>query len=49
MVGLSFFGFLEIDPVPTSMAMPPLFLISLFQVPIAMFIHIYLIARIRNS
>lgn len=49
MVGVSFFGIVNISPAPTLMAMPPLTLISIFQVPLAMFIHIYLIARIRKS
>ncbi len=49
MVGLSFFGIVNLSPAPTSMAMPPLTLISTFQVPLAMFIHIYLIARIRKG
>jgi hypothetical protein len=49
MVGVSFFGVMNIFPAPTLMAMPPLTLISIFQVPLAMFIHIYLIARIRKN
>lgn len=48
-VGLSFLGMISIAPAPASMGMPPLTLISIFQVPLAMFIHIYLIARIRKS
>ena len=48
-VGLSFFGLIRISPAPTPMGLPPLTLISIFQVPIAMFIHIYLINRIKNS
>ncbi|WP_373520839.1 hypothetical protein [Aquiflexum sp.] len=48
-VGLSFFGLISVSPALTPMGLPPLTLISIFQVPIAMFIHIYLINRIKNS
>ncbi len=48
-VGLTFFGLMSVSPAPTPMGLPPLTLISIFQVPIAMFIHVYLIARIRND
>jgi hypothetical protein len=48
-VGLTFFDLLTVYPAPTPMGLPPLTLISIFQVPIAMFIHIYLINRVKNT
>ncbi len=48
-VGLSFFGLIQLVPEPTAMAMPPLTIISIFQVPLAMFIHIYLINRVLHT
>lgn len=48
-VGLSFFGLMSVSPAPTPMGLYPLTLISIFQVPLAMFIHIYLITRIRKT
>lgn len=49
LAGLSFFGLIQLVPEPTAMAMPPLTIISIFQVPLAMFIHVYLITRVLQT
>ena len=46
--GLSLFGLIQLVPEPSDLGMPPLTIISIFQVPLAIFIHIYLIARVRK-
>jgi hypothetical protein len=46
--GLSLFGVIQLMPEPSDLGMPPLTIISIFQVPLAIFIHIYLIARVRK-
>jgi|AntRauMFilla1563_2_1112583.scaffolds.fasta_scaffold03923_3 hypothetical protein len=46
--GLSLFGIIQLVPEPSDLGMPPLTIISIFQVPLAIFIHIYLIARVRK-
>ncbi len=48
-VGLSFLGLIQLVPEPTAMAMPPLTIISIFQVPLAIFIHVYLITRVLQT
>ncbi|MEQ8672558.1 MAG: hypothetical protein RLP44_25195 [Aggregatilineales bacterium] len=45
-VTLSIFGLLELDPAPTRMGLYPLSLVSVYQVAIALCIHIYLLRRL---
>lgn len=46
MVMLSYLGLLALDPAPTSMGQSPVVLISLFQVPLAIIVHIELLRRL---
>lgn len=48
-ITLSLLGILSLSPEPAAMGMPPFSLIGLYQVPLALFIHLYLIARMRKS
>jgi hypothetical protein len=48
-ISLSLFGVLSLSPEPAAMGMSPFSLIGLYQVPLALFIHLYLIARMRKS
>ncbi len=48
-ITLSVFGLIQLEPAPTLMGMPPITLICTFQVPMAIFIHIYLIRRVMLS
>ena len=48
-VSLSFIGLISLSPEPTLLGMPPLTLISIFQVPLAIFIHIYLLSKITRN
>lgn len=49
-ITLSFFGVIEISPVPARMGLYPLSLITVYQVAIAFFIHIHLLQRLfRNE
>ncbi|MEM9950255.1 MAG: hypothetical protein AAF846_01535 [Chloroflexota bacterium] len=43
---LSILGEINLTPIPTRMGLYPLSLISLYQVPVAIFIHIYLLQRL---
>lgn len=45
-ITVSFFGLMEISPVPARMGIYPLSLITIYQVAIATFIHIYLLNRL---
>ncbi|MDF2963216.1 MAG: hypothetical protein K0S39_4951 [Paenibacillus sp.] len=47
--GLSYFSMINLTPAPTLMGMPPLTLLTMFQVPIAMFVHVYLFSRLQAS
>ncbi len=48
-ITLSISGLIELVPAPSRMGIYPLSLISLYQVVIAMFIHIYLLRRLLGS
>lgn len=45
-VTLSIFGLLALDPAPTRLGSYPLSIVSVYQVAIAIFIHIYLLRRL---
>jgi len=45
-VTLSIFGLLALDPAPTRMGLYPLSIVSIYQVAIAIFLHIYLLRRL---
>ena len=49
MLSLSFLGVLELTPAPVMMGNPPLLIISLFALPVGIFVSIYLMLRVRKQ
>jgi hypothetical protein len=45
----AFFGLLQISPAPLALGNPPLLIISLFALPLGIFISFYLILRAREQ
>ena len=45
----SFFGVLELNPDPAMLGNPPLLIISLFALPLGIFISVYLLVRTRKQ
>ncbi len=48
-ISLSHFGIIDISPVPARMGLYPLSLITIYQVAVAFFIHLYLLQRLFRS